>query len=115
MASPNCFRLLAHLMRPAASRTFCTAGTSSPIKIAMIAMTTKSSISVNARVRRARSMGIPPIRENENVTGHTTYRYSQLHREYVSQREVTIRPGRGAGYRPQDRGEQVLSSPLGAH
>jgi hypothetical protein len=35
-------------MFAAASLTFCTAGSKSPIKIAMIATTTKSSISVNA-------------------------------------------------------------------
>jgi hypothetical protein len=33
-------------MRAAASRTFCTAGKSSPIKIAMIAITTSNSMSV---------------------------------------------------------------------
>src|SRR5262245_65585887 len=33
-------------MRAAASRTFCTAGNSSPIRMAMMAMTTSSSISV---------------------------------------------------------------------
>src|SRR5208337_1218020 len=41
-----------HCVRLAASRTFCTAGKSSPIRIAMIAMTTSSSISVNAGLRR---------------------------------------------------------------
>jgi hypothetical protein len=35
-------------MRAAASRTFYTAGNNSPIRIAMIAITTSSSISVNA-------------------------------------------------------------------
>src|SRR4051812_46353532 len=34
-------------MRAAASRTFCTAGNSRPIKIAIIAITTRSSMSVN--------------------------------------------------------------------
>jgi hypothetical protein len=33
-------------MRAAASRTFCTAGKSNPIRMAMMAMTTSSSISV---------------------------------------------------------------------
>src|SRR5207244_3068908 len=47
MANPNCFRLLLHFMRAAASRTFCTAGSSSPIRIAIIAITTRSSIRVN--------------------------------------------------------------------
>ena len=48
-ASPSCLRLLAHCARAAASRTFWTAGSSNPIKIAMIAMTTSSSIRVNPR------------------------------------------------------------------
>ena len=38
-------------MRAAASRTFWTAGNRSPIKIAMIAITTNNSISVNADER----------------------------------------------------------------
>jgi hypothetical protein len=36
-------------MRLAASRTFCTAGKSKPIRIAMMAITTSSSISVKPR------------------------------------------------------------------
>src|SRR5262245_38260166 len=51
MASPICLRLLAHCVRAAASRTFCTAGSSNPIRIAMMAMTTRSSMSVNPRRR----------------------------------------------------------------
>src|SRR5262245_7954507 len=43
-------------MRAAASRTFCTAGRSNPIKIAIIAITTNNSISVNARWDEARGM-----------------------------------------------------------
>src|SRR5437867_3294524 len=45
---PSCFRLLEHLIRLAASRTFCTAGKSRPIRTAIMAMTTNSSISVKA-------------------------------------------------------------------
>src|SRR5688572_14302955 len=41
-------RLLVDCVRAAASRTFCTAGTSSAIKMAIIAITTSSSIRVNA-------------------------------------------------------------------
>src|SRR5215831_12952066 len=48
MASPTCLRLLAHLIRAAASRTFWTAGRSRPIRMAMIAITTSSSMRVNA-------------------------------------------------------------------
>ena len=48
-ARPICLRLLVHLIRVAASRTFCTAGSSRPIRMAMMAMTTSSSISVKPR------------------------------------------------------------------
>ena len=44
-------------MRAAASRTFWTAGSSRPMRIAMMAMTTSSSISVNARRGRAGEIG----------------------------------------------------------
>src|SRR6266699_2984185 len=36
IARPSCLRLLLHDMRAAASRTFCTAGSKRPIRIAMI-------------------------------------------------------------------------------
>src|SRR5579864_1548949 len=39
-------------MRAAASRTFCTAGNSRPMRIDIIAITTKSSMSVNAERKR---------------------------------------------------------------
>src|SRR5262245_40044148 len=48
MARPICLRLFWHFRRAAAARTFCTAGRSSPMRMAMMAMTTSSSISVNA-------------------------------------------------------------------
>src|SRR5262249_48805394 len=50
-------------MRLAASRIFCTAGKSRPIKTAMMAITTKSSISVNAC--RARDLLRLTIGEDE--------------------------------------------------
>src|SRR5204863_4410181 len=56
MARPTCLRLLAHLIRAAASRTFWTAGSKSPIRIAMIAITTNSSMSVKPGRRRRRVM-----------------------------------------------------------
>src|SRR5262249_7538457 len=46
---PSCLRLLVHFMRLAASRTFCTAGSNRPIRMAMIAITTNNSIKVKAR------------------------------------------------------------------
>src|SRR6516225_8806344 len=48
MARPICLRLLAQLIRLAASRTFWTAGRRRPIRTPMMAMTTSSSISVKA-------------------------------------------------------------------
>src|SRR5947207_8901562 len=50
-------------MRAAASRTFCTAGSSRPMSTAMMAITTKSSISVKPGLRRegrANHMTCPP-------------------------------------------------------
>jgi hypothetical protein len=48
-------------MRAAASRIFCTAGSNRPIRMAMMAMTTSNSISVNAD--RAR----PPRRGRNDI------------------------------------------------
>src|SRR5215212_8086136 len=45
-------------MRAAASRTFCTAGSSRPMRIAMMAITTNSSIKVKARRRDLGNDGI---------------------------------------------------------
>src|SRR5262245_46538131 len=52
-------------MRAAASRTFCTAGSKRPIRTAIIAMTTNSSINVKPRLlldRKNRGMCRPPYR-----------------------------------------------------
>src|SRR5438034_7272890 len=59
VAKPSCRRLLLVCVRAAASRTFCTAGTNRAIRIAMMAMTTSNSISVNAD-RRAFGIAFPP-------------------------------------------------------
>src|SRR5258708_4085377 len=48
--------LLAHLMRPAASRIFWTAGSRRPIRMPMIAMTTSNSTSVKPVLRDASFM-----------------------------------------------------------
>src|SRR3979490_873597 len=45
-AKPICLWLLEHLVRLAASRTFCTAGSKSAMSTPIIAITTRSSISV---------------------------------------------------------------------
>src|SRR5262245_36803105 len=63
MPSMSCLRLLVQLMRLAASRTFCTAGRSRPIRMAMMAMTTSSSMSVKAaRDRTNRIMSAPGVK-----------------------------------------------------
>jgi len=46
---------LAHLIRLAASRIFCTAGKSSAIRMAMMAITTSSSMSVKPKCFLART------------------------------------------------------------
>src|SRR5262249_36125204 len=62
-------RLLAQLARLAASRTFWMAGNRSPIRMAMMAMTTSSSIKVkpkrlpHARERKETFMGGDPFRK----------------------------------------------------
>src|SRR5688572_14843231 len=61
---PSCRSWFAHFMRAAASRTFWTAGSNSPIRMAMIAMTTSNSISVNAR----RGMGVSGAGEARSQT-----------------------------------------------
>src|SRR5687768_7552540 len=58
--------LLPHFMRAAASRTFCTAGSSRPMRMAMMAMTTSSSISVKAFRRDI----TPPSRIEVRRTKH---------------------------------------------
>src|SRR6516225_8885917 len=58
--------LLVHLMRAAASRTFCTAGRSNAIKMPMMAITTSSSTSVNARRRNSLTRNIDDILSEKN-------------------------------------------------
>src|SRR4051812_10487355 len=66
MARPICFRLLEHFMRLAASRIFWTAGSSRPIRIAMIAITTSNSMSVKPERRCGRGRNTTHLR-NENT------------------------------------------------
>src|SRR6185437_786411 len=69
MARARLCRLLAHCILAARSRTFCTAGKSKPIKIAMMAMTTSNSISVKAARRagdRRVYMAAPKNKEYEH-------------------------------------------------
>src|SRR5579883_3256735 len=71
-ARPICFRLFVQLIRLAASRTFWTAGKSNPMRMAMMAITTNSSINVNAcrlplgrqLCTAAYNMGMSPLTRN---------------------------------------------------
>src|SRR5436309_8142997 len=85
MARPICLRLLAHLVRAAASRTFWTAGSRRPMRMAMIAITTNSSISVK------------PRRERVDIE----LSHSETHRSYLGtslvQRIGRPTDGRGVG------------------
>src|SRR5579884_1920552 len=66
VAVTSCLRLFWHCERAAASRTFWTAGTSRAIRIAMIAITTNSSINVNApRAAPYRRLMIRPSQEKK--------------------------------------------------
>src|SRR5579884_4137067 len=67
LARAICLRLLEHLARAAASRTFWTAGSSRPIRIAMMAITTSSSISVKPRRARER---IAPSFHGDKASKH---------------------------------------------
>jgi hypothetical protein len=68
-----------------ASRTFCTAGTSSAMRIAMIAITTSSSISVNATrflSKRRANMRLPFHKEEHEKNNSATDDY--LRQEQVA-------------------------------
>src|SRR5262249_16562380 len=69
MAMPICLRLLAHWVRAAASRTFCTAGKRSPMRMAMMAITTSNSMSVKARREDPRCFMVFPPEEVEPWNG----------------------------------------------
>src|SRR3954454_3693672 len=70
IASPICFRLFWDDIRLAASRTFWTAGSSRPIRMAMMAMTTNSSISVNPRRLALREELMRKPQKESNLIGN---------------------------------------------
>src|SRR5947209_3422282 len=65
MARPSCFRLLTHWVRRAASRAAWTAGRSRAIRTAMMAITTRSSISVKPRAARVRKLMDAPLKDEK--------------------------------------------------
>src|SRR5437868_3542525 len=73
---PICLRLFLHWARAAASRTCWTAGTSRPIRIAMIAITTSSSISVKPGRRRTKERFIEAPTDSATKDGENALAYS---------------------------------------
>jgi len=71
-ASAICLTLLAQRVRLAASRTFWAAGSSRPMSTAMMAMTTSSSISVNADRRDERLDMTPSPGKNDETEQEAT-------------------------------------------
>src|SRR5262249_27711420 len=70
---PSWCELFMHLVRAAASRTFCTAGSSSPIRMAMMAITTSNSIKVKPRrFEERRGFIRRPPDDDANVYGRRT-------------------------------------------
>src|SRR6516165_5507730 len=112
MARACCLRLLAHWMRAAASRTFCTAGSNRPMRMAMMAITTSSSISVKAG-RRDRTDIAFSQREKEKDGRFPHGRKTQIGRarkQPTSQDELArcYGPGPGVTWKRASRvGERV--------
>src|SRR5215216_2556868 len=105
LARAICFMLFMHFMRFAASRIFWTAGSSRPIRMAMMAMTTSNSMSVKAtRLREgAGAKRMTDLREQE-VTKRKGARYcvGQGTRSWIERSELTggrgLAGGRGGGW-----------------
>src|SRR5262245_18039323 len=94
VAMPSCLMLLLQFMRAAASRTFWTAGSSRPMRMAMIAITTNSSISVKAERQRNRGME-RPLQQMKEGRG-ARYRHSCTAGERQA-REFPQAPAGGVG------------------
>src|SRR5262245_10468856 len=78
-------RLLPHWVRAAASRTFWTAGTSKPIRMAIIAIKTSNSISVK------------PLRwVRGRTTGHTSRKERKGRNQVVCSRGGSMAGGKGS-------------------
>src|SRR2546428_60458 len=97
-----CLRLLLHFILAAASRIFWTAGSKSPISIAMIAMTTNSSMSVKPRCL---VMETTPVGKGQAGPAGAALRTGGGRRGGVGQRRgrlVLVPPGgvAGVGRRP---------------
>src|SRR5579885_462310 len=95
-------------MLAAAERTFCTAGTRRPIRMAMIAITTSSSISVKPGRTARRGMGgrmaTPSESENEQEVRTNCGGYSAEQADVKRESWEFLVPARSVGTR-QTRGE----------
>src|SRR5262249_45251276 len=117
VAMPICLRLLAQVTRAAASRTFCTAGSNSPMRIAMMAMTTSNSISVKAE--RGRDMGRPPGEKgrNDEKVGVTLPRSCRVRKRIALRFRRFLGgpfpPALGGGGGPDGPGEEVAEEEEG--
>src|SRR5215213_5414171 len=89
-------------MRAAASRTFWTAGSKRPMRIAMMAMTTSNSIRVNARRapgRRSMGVGLAGVRGGLQAVGNDLAVVDQADAHPVGRVDrVLDRPDRPVGH-----------------
>src|SRR5262245_46484117 len=95
MARPICLRLLLQVALAAASRVFWTAGNSMPMRIPMMAMTTSSSISVNAD--RRYEAGAMALLLDEMRTGGRSGRCGDVLRSAITVSSVGVWGGWGGG------------------
>src|SRR5262249_13268492 len=82
--------LLAHLMRPAASRIFWTAGKSRPIRMPMMAITTSSSTSVKPVRCDARFIDFPRLRKGTKRTSASRRLYRGTNRKTPTSRGYVL-------------------------
>src|SRR5262245_51385809 len=104
---PSWWRLLLHDMRAAASRTFWTAGTSRPMRIAIIAITTRSSISVKPIRARIRVMSFPFRKRDHGTRKRNKTEEALPPREEPSANDL-VNPGAAApGHKPGEVDERA--------
>src|SRR5262245_11153300 len=92
---PICLRLFLHCVLAAASRTFCTAGTSRLMRIAMMAITTSSSINVKPERDGLRDTAGPPKSEEKVMSNGGIEQVAFWRPRTLTASEA---PGRGRGF-----------------
>src|SRR5262245_5810625 len=108
-ASASCLRLLLHFIRAAASRTFCTAGSRRPIRIAIMAMTTSSSMSVNP-ARFCRMIGHPGMMRSGEFATRAQRMQGILSSQGISRTAVGHPHPEMRDNRPEETGENCCGS-----